>query len=320
MELLANDLSVHEQFHDTATFRDALSRFVAMRQTAQRYGRELYCHRAMLVTSPMPGVSMQQAIAKLAVESERRSVMGWMTRLGPFWDDLRKHESDDWLECDGKIVTDSAVGEAAFRALHGITCGLISVTPSDWDFTPIKVIMRREAEGQDDQTTILQNWRDAGALADELRNCAAPIRSWSDLREVSASRFDGLVFSENCFEALAGVPYAQSGAERFFVLLDILDRLAHAFDEGGARTAEGHSIYQDHFTGDRALFSDSSDSEKQRYRNELTFAHPEDNESSLFCTWHGKVSRLNLRLHFSWPIEAGRPVYVVYAGPKITKR
>ena len=29
---------------------------------------------------------------------------------------------------------------------------------------------------------------------------------------------------------------------------------------------------------------------------------------------------MTLRLHFSWPIEAGKPVYIVYAGPKITKR
>ncbi|MCY3818840.1 MAG: hypothetical protein OXH52_05670 [Gammaproteobacteria bacterium] len=45
-----------------------------------------------------------------------------------------------------------------------------------------------------------------------------------------------------------------------------------------------------------------------------------DPMASLFCPWHGKVSRLTLRLHFSWPVEAGRPIYVVYAGPKITSR
>ena len=29
---------------------------------------------------------------------------------------------------------------------------------------------------------------------------------------------------------------------------------------------------------------------------------------------------MTLRLHFSWPVRAGEPVYVVYAGPKLTKR
>ena len=32
------------------------------------------------------------------------------------------------------------------------------------------------------------------------------------------------------------------------------------------------------------------------------------------------VRRMTLRLHFSWPIRADEPVYVVYVGPKLTKR
>ena len=51
-----------------------------------------------------------------------------MTKSGPFWDDLRNHGADDWLECKGKLVTDTAVGEAAFRTLHDSGCGLVSVT------------------------------------------------------------------------------------------------------------------------------------------------------------------------------------------------
>ena len=95
---------------------------------------------------------------------------------------------------------------------------------------------------------------------------------------------------------------------------------ARAFDATGARTTEGQRIYQDYFTGDNALFSDSSDDEKHRFREALTFPHPNERGNSLFCTWHGKVRHLTLRLHFSWPIESGEPVYVVYAGPKLTRR
>ena len=104
------------------------------------------------------------------------------------------------------------------------------------------------------------------------------------------------------------------------MLFELLDRLARAFDADGARTSEGHRIYQDHFTGDRGSFSDSSDSEKRDFREALTFRRPDDTGESLFCTWHGKVRRPALRVHFSWPIRFGEPVYVVYAGPKITKR
>lgn len=320
MELLANDLSVHEQFHDSATFRRAFSRVMAMRDTARRYGRDLHCHRTLLFVNPMPGVSMQQAIMGFSLDSERRAAMIWLTKGGPFWDDMRRHGVEDWLECRGDIVTDTAVGEAAFRTLHGVDCGLVSLSPSDWNFAPVEVIWRQEAEELEDRNTALENWWNAAELGNALQDRALPILSWDGMREACLDRFERLTFAENCFEPLEGVPFSKSAAERFVVLFGILDELSREIDEAGARTEEGHQLYRDYFAGDQALFSDSSDTEKRQFRRELTFAHPEDPASSLFCTWHGKVSRLTLRLHFSWPVEAGKPVYVVYAGPKITRR
>ena len=73
-------------------------------------------------------------------------------------------------------------------------------------------------------------------------------------------------------------------------------------------------------SGEEASFSDSSDSEKRGFRARLTFPHPDKPGESMFCTWHGKVRHMMLRLHFSWPVRADEPVYVVYAGPKLTKR
>ncbi|NKC12031.1 MAG: hypothetical protein GKR94_07460 [Gammaproteobacteria bacterium] len=319
MDLLANDLSVHEQFRDLAGFRDALSQLMALRGTARRFGREIQCHRTILNTRPIAGMSMQQAIGNLGLES-RRAIMTWLTRTGPFWDDVRRHGEDDWLECKGEIVTDTAVGEAAFRILHGVECGLVSLTQSAWCCSPLGVTWVLEAEGIDNRNVDVENWWRAETLEGAMRSRAAPLGSWDELREAAGKRFANLMFADDCFAPLDGIPFAKSAADRFLVLLDVLDRFAGAFGDDGAHDAEGHRIYQDYFTGERALFSDSSDSEKRDFRHELTFIHPEDPASSLFCTWHGKISHLTLRLHFSWPVAADRPVYVVYAGPKITKR
>ena len=272
MELLANDLSVHEQFYDLTGFRDALSRLMAMRGAARLFGREVHCHSTLLNAKPMPGITMQQAISSLGVESERRAVMIWLTSAGPFWDDVHRHGGDDWMECDGGVVTDTAVGEAAFRTLHGVDAGLLSVSPSAWNHTPLEVTWLREAEGLDNRNAALENWWTAEALKEALRHRTPPIGSWGDMREASRNRFEQLTFAEDCFAPLAGVPFAKSAADRFIVLLDILDRFARAFEKDGARNAEGHRLYRDYFTGFRALFSDSSDSEKRNFRRELTFS------------------------------------------------
>ncbi len=320
MEFFANDLSIHGQFHDISSFRDSLARLMAMRNAARHFGREMYCHSALLTANPMPNMTMQQVLGRLA-SSERRAAMVWLTRGGPFWDDRRRqHGADDYLECGDDIVTDSAVGEAAYRKLHEVECGLVSVTPSDWDVSPVKVTWRREAEGLDDQIAALENWWEVETLENSLQASAPPIRSWNDLRDASTSRFKSLTFAGDCFEPLVGIPFSKSASDRILFLLGILDQFARAFDADGARTSEGHGIYQNYFTGgENALFSDSSPREKRNFRNELTFPHPENPEKSLCCTWHGKERHMMLRLHFSWPIQSGKPVYVVYAGPKITR-
>ena len=263
-------------------------------------------------------MGLQQVIGNLATE-QRRAVLTWLTKSGPFWDDVRWHGADDWLECRGEVVTDTAVGEAAWRCCHGVECGLVSLAPSEWCHSPLRVTWVREAEGLGDRNVAVQNWWCEEVLGAALGS-QTPLGSWDDLRDASRNRFAGLVFAEDCFAPLAGVPFAKSAADRFVVLLGVLDRLANAFGDDGVRDAEGHRILQSHFAGERSLFSDSSASEKREFEHELTFAHPDDPAASLFCTWHGKISHLTLRLHFSWPVEAGRPVYVVYAGPKITKR
>ena len=257
MDLLANDLSVHEQFHDLAGFHDALSGLMALRATAMRFGREVQCGRTLLIAMPVPGMPMQQAVGKLGADSERRAVMGWLTKSGPFWDrdDLRKHGEADWLECGGNIVTDTAVGEAAFRALHGVPCGLVSLAPSAWCRSPLDVTWVRGDKGLDNRNAVVENWWSADMLDRSLRRRPPPVRSWDALRDLATSRFAGLAFAKSCFAPLEGVPFKRSAADRFVVLLDVLDRLARAFGDDGERNAEGHSIYRDYFTGDKALFS-----------------------------------------------------------------
>ena len=316
MDILANDLSIHGQFHDIRSFRDAFGRLMRMRRAARRAGHEIHCHRALLAVEVMPGVPMQQALQRLTM-NECRAAMNWLTKSGPFWDDIRRHVGDDYLECRGDVVTDSAVGEAAFRVMHDVECGLASVTPSGWDFSPVKVAWKRD-EGIDDRCVDLKNWLDAETMENQLRPAA--VVSWPDLARAAADRYERLTFSDDCFRPLAGIPFARSSADRVVVLLGTLNRLALSYDKNGNRTAEGHRLYQDHFTGLNAWFSDSSDTEKHDFRNELTFPHPDRDGTKIFCPWHGKEHSSILRLHFSWPIRYREPVYVAYVGPKLTKR
>ena len=267
---------------------------------------------------PIPEVSLRKALAWLGLD-RARAVGAWLDRGGPFWDGEHRHSADDWFECRGEVVTDTAVGEAAWRNGEGRKCGLLSATPGDWDFSPVRVLWKQKEAGLD-RPICFPNWRDPATLEEGLRKSAPPLASWAGLRKAVSAQCPRLFVADSCFDPLAGVPFSRSSAKRVLHLLRILDDFADSFDRDGQRTEKGHGIYQEHFTGERALFSDSTEAEKRRFRRNLRFPHPEQPGEMLSCPWHGKERHSLIRVHFSWPIRAGEPVYVVYAGRKLTRR
>ena len=312
MDLLFNELSIHRQFPDVAAFRIAIRRVMEMRELArQRYGRNLQVHYGVANANVTPGISMQQAVRGLS-KDERSSLMQWVAKSGPFWEEFRRHNEDDWLEFDGEIVTDTAVGEAAYRISHNNECSLVSMDPSSWLRSPLSVEWRESAKSIN-----VPNYWDAESLRTAL-DASFPLASWNDLKSLAQSRCTDLTFSQNCFEPLRGHPFVPAAARALLSRLTVLQDLKNRSNEDGGRTPEGQEIYDNYFRGN--WFSDSSDTEKANFRQALTFPHPEWAGSSLFCPWHGKVKTQQLRIHFSWPVNAATPLYVVYVGPKITKR
>ena len=319
MELLFNELSIHEQFADGAGFRNGIGRIMGIRTVMARFGRELYCHRNVANAQVMRNRTMPQAAAELDRNS-RRVLMSWLTRQGPFWEDVREHGESEYMECGrlGEVlVTDSAVGEAAFCCLHGRSRGLVSLVPSIWNFAPVDVAWHRE-DGI--KRVDVRNYWDASILEADLKDCRRPLGSWVDLERTARQEMKGLLFPADSFEPLRGRPFHVGVAERLLLRLSILDEIRGCFDEEGERTAEWNRLFRKHFTGEKGWFSDSSVKEKRDFEQELTFRHPSRPEESLFCSWHGKVKTPQFRIHFSWPVVAREPVYVVYVGPKLTKR
>ncbi len=325
MQLFVNDLSIHGQFPDIRTFKKAISRVMTMREIARQFGRQLYCHRNLASAQVTKNLLMPQAIQRFD-KDEQRSVMQWLTRNGPFWEDIREHSPDEYMECNGNVVTDTAVGETAYLCCYESLHELVSLTPSDWDYSPICVNWIRN-DDNNCNLTIDNHWIEE-ELETVLRSAPIPIMSWIQLATVAIARYPNLTFSDTSFAPLEGLPFVYSAAQRLLFIFDILNRFKSCFDTDGIRTSEGHEIYQNFFTGKKgkgsrgALFSDSSEDEKRNFKKGMTFPHPHPDEydKKLFCPWHGKVQTPQLRVHFSWPVRANESLHIVYTGPKITKR
>lgn len=320
MELIFNDLSIHEQFSDIETFRDAIKRVMTIRRVAYQFDRELYCHRNVANAQVTSALTMQQVVQQALTRDQTRSLMQWLNRHGPFWEDVRRHSGNDWLECSGEIVTDTAVGEAAYCLFHGISRGLVSMDPSCWLTSPLSVNWRENGSGNAKSVGVCNYWN-ANKLEVALADVPVSLKSWKDLEMVARRRYPNLTFSSDSFRPLNGHPFGKSVAEYLLLRLNILHTFKNCCDPQGKRTPEGNEIYTNYFMGEKAWFSDSSDKEKDEFKAVLTFPHPEAPSESLFCPWHGKINYTPpLRIHFSWPIQMNKPLYVVYVGPKITRR
>lgn len=319
MELFANELSLHGQFRSPQAIRAAIGGFMRMRGIAKRFRRELYCRRELAWKRPVGRTETLRESLRHLTATEKGAVMSWLMKGGPFWDDLRQHGPDDYLCCGEEVVTDSSVGEAAFRVLHGAAAGLVSATPSRWDHSPVQVVWERD-DPEANRTASVRNWSDAASLERALAAAATPPKSWTDLRERAVLRFDRLNIPESASHPLQGVPFSSSSGERVMFLLEVLNRLAGEIESTGGWTTEGKRLYAAHFVGQTAVFSDSSGKEKVAFEDDLHFPHPDRPDEKIFCPWHGKERFLQLRLHFSWPIRHSEPVYVVHLGPKITKK
>ncbi len=316
MELILNDRSLHGQFPDIAAFQAALDHVLTMRESARSYDRGLQCRYGLSSAPVTAELTFRQAINSLN-QNAKRSVLAWLSKSGPFWEDDRQHGGGDWLECQGEIVTDSGVGEAAYCLFHHSARGLVSFSPSSWLISPLPVEWHEAGEVR---SVDVPNYWEVDTLRADLEASLPRLNSWEALEQRARSRYQALVLADDCFAPLRGHPFGAGAADRILALLGVLNELKQSFNAGGERSPEGHALYQRHFTGDRAWFSDSSETEKSQFESDLTFRHPANADRKLFCTWHGKVSTSHLRIHFSSPIRADTPLYVVYVGPKITKR
>lgn len=277
MELLFNDLSLYGQFQSVRDFEEAIGRVMEMREVAGRFGLEVHCPRIDADAQVTQELRIPQAVRRLDANVSR-ALMGWLTKHGPFMDDIRQHRGpEDSLDLgdEDEVVTNTAVGEAAYCRFKDVDCRLVSLSPSTWNFSPVQVVLRK-SRGRSYPLAVENYWERAAlqrALEDTMPP-APPMKTWRDLEEKARRQYAALTFAENAFEPIYRHPFVSGAAERILMIFDVLHALKHSFDEQGRLTSEGMELYNLRFFGDKALFSDSSDTEKAQFqRNSLSPIH-----------------------------------------------
>jgi hypothetical protein len=245
----------------------------------------------------------------------------WWAKAGPFWDDERQTNEDDYFEYQGTDVTDQGLGEAARRKLVERDANAFSFPLDGFQETPLAV--QQGLVGAPIGFIDVANYWLIQQLEVALESCRA-LNSWNDVREEVTRRYDQLIISTDFMAKLFPTPFSHAVTNRIFHLLSILNDLVLESDDEGRLSEDGEEIFRNYFAGATAgrtpLFKPETHNDQQHFENDLTFRDPSDNATYLFCHWHGKIQTPQIRIHFEWPRPRGqREIKIVYIGPKLTK-
>lgn len=322
MRWYINDMSLQGQFADIPAFEGILRGLIGVRVRVERLSRDLRSTRTLADRFVSTGVTIRDAMRASRDSDLRRAVLNWVDRTGPYVEDDRLAETDDYFEYASLDITDSGLGEATRRIKAGDRAQTFSFEGGTVRFaiSPLAV-----DHGLLEARLGVYNVENVWTV-NELANSAIaegpPITSWRTLVDAARPRFPHLVIPDSVYRnaALAREPFEATIRDRALDLFGHLNAYMAGRGPDGAEGPAAREMIEKFFVGDRALFTGESETNQKDFKADLTFPDPDDPDRVIFAHWHGKISRRFFRLHFEWPVPADtKKLKIVYLGPKITK-
>ncbi len=319
MRWYLNDASLQAQFVDISRFERTLRELMGARARIPAIKQNLHTTRSFREASAAPNMTVQEFLYACRDRDLRTAVLIWLDRTGPFVDDDRTDEADDYFEYDHCDVTESGLGEAARRIKSGEDCAAYSFEGGEKNFaTDLLQVDHGLPEDRYGRYAVPNYFRPQRLIEHGLAS-GPPITSWQALVEGARVRFPNLEILDLHEDAmLSREPFESAIRDRAFALMGMLDEYMEGRDEGGAEGPRSRAVIDAHFKGERAYFTGESTTNEQKFKREMTFKGMDDRD--LFAPWHGKIGRRFFRLHFEWPLAPEcKKITILYLGPKITK-
>ena len=320
MTFLFNDLALAGQYAEATAFHRELDELLAVRARVPHLRGSLLCSRSISERPVTATQTFREAVQASADRDFVRRVLGWIASTGPFWDDERQDNPDDFFHFAGTDVTEQGLGEAARRRLVGreaVSLGpLASPRACGADRLDVLHGLTEAPLG----TVPVPNLVGAAALLAHAEREQGPPANWTEMLVRFVAAFPTLELGRDLARFLRPHPFSAHVAERASELLGLLHAYVSSRDATGTHTERTNEIVATFFSGDRARFTDESRTNKNDFRRELTFDDPSSPGERLFCPFHGKINTPPYRIHFVWPLQATESrIKVVYIGPKITR-
>lgn len=322
MRWYLNDVSLQGQYNAAADFLDVLSELLSARSRFAVLKVSLYITRSLAGREVGAGQSLRDFLSRTDRRDLRSAMLFWLDRTGPFVDDDRHPEVDDYFECMNLDVTDTGLGEAARRVKVSQAAIAFSFSGGPNNFAVSPLVVNHGLADERLGTYGIENLWSVGRLSASVLDRQPEPVTWEQLVCNARARFPHLIIPDTIYRnrKLAREPFDGPIRDRTMTLLSHLNAYMQGRNEDGSEGDDARAILENFFTGDRALFSGESPSNQRSFVTELTFPDPSDPNRTIFGHWHGKISHRSFRLHFEWPVPvAVTQLKILYLGPKLTK-
>ncbi len=319
MQWIVNELSIDGNFRSVDEFLEELMQLLHLRKTNTVINDGLLCSRQIGDQPVVADISFRTAVMRYASRDTKSLILSWINKKGPYWDDDRAPNEDDYFEHSGIDVTDLGLGECSRRVLLNKDNAAVSLLSPNSSFNCDALEIVQGLPQEPLALIQVSNISDTISLQECAERARERPKNWATAIEYLRERFDCLAISSEVQEILQPHPFSSYVVERLEELLGVLHHLMESRDEQGRYTDETKEIIAKHFSGEKAWFTDESDSNKQKFEDQLTFKDPLDPDKTIFCPFHGKIKTPQFRIHFLFPEAEDKLLRVAYIGPKITK-
>lgn len=316
MRVFLNELALADAWTSAASVERPLRAILQARLTQPVLRNALYCARATPGVETPAGVPLHLA-AKQLPRDTRVQLYDWMSKHGPFIDDDRQDIDQDLFFFEDDEVTELGLGEAARRIRAKSRAAVLSpATGARSRFAPDPLAVVQGFADEPVARVAVPNHTEPESVVAVLRTLDPGAANWEAFLADCRQRFHRLHIGPHCDDTIGHFPYMPAAARRIVQLLDVLQRIKAEMNDAGGLSPAGVALRNDHFTGDRAWFSDESERRKQQ-PGRFTFPDPAGGPA-IVCFWHGKVATADIRLYFDWPVEsASQRLRVTYIGPHL---
>lgn len=115
MEWYVNDLSFSGQFLTPHSLKESIEPLLRLLFRRPDLKRRVLSSRTLSIRPATPAMNLEEGVRATRDQLFIRQALGWMSSAGPFWDDDRATNPDDYFHFEGEDVTNQGLGEAARR-------------------------------------------------------------------------------------------------------------------------------------------------------------------------------------------------------------